>query len=69
MALVKLKVNGEAREVPDGTTVAQLLATLEVAVGRVAVEVNASVVRRAHHATHALADGDQVEIVTFVGGG
>ena len=62
-------VNGEAREVPEGTTVAQLLATLEVTVGRVAVEVNTAVVRRARHEAHRLADGDQVEIVTFVGGG
>lgn len=62
-------VNGEAREVPEGTTVAQLLATLEVTVGRVAVEVNTAVVRRAQHEAHRLADGDQVEIVTFVGGG
>jgi len=68
-AAVKLTVNGEAREVPDGTTVAQLLTTLEVAVGRVAVEVNTSVVRRAQHEQHHLTDGDQVEIVTFVGGG
>jgi sulfur carrier protein len=66
---VKLTVNGKAREVPDGTTVAQLLIALEVAPGRVAVEVNAAVVRRANHLSHALSDGDQVEIVTFVGGG
>ena len=64
-----MTVNGEAREVPEGTTVAQLLATLEVTVGRVAVEVNTAVVRRAQHEAHRLADGDQVEIVTFVGGG
>ncbi|HVE83251.1 MAG TPA: sulfur carrier protein ThiS [Myxococcales bacterium] len=66
---MKLTVNGEAREVADGTTVSQLLAALEVATGRVAVEVNAAVVRRAQHERHALVEGDQVEIVTFVGGG
>jgi sulfur carrier protein len=66
---VKLKVNGEARELPDGSTVAQLLAALNVTVGRVAVEVNTAVVRRAQHEQHRLAEGDQVEIVTFVGGG
>jgi sulfur carrier protein len=66
---VKLTVNGEAREVPDGSTVAQLLASLQVTVGRVAVEVNTAVVRRAQHEQHQLAEGDQVEIVTFVGGG
>ena len=66
---MKLKVNGEARELPDGSTVAQLLAALNVTVGRVAVEVNTAVVRRARHEQHRLAEGDQVEIVTFVGGG
>ena len=66
---MKVTVNGEARDLPDGTTVAQLLAALEVAMGRVAVEVNTAVVRRARHDGHVLAEGDQVEIVTFVGGG
>lgn len=64
-----LKVNGEAREVPEGTTLSGLLAQLKLESERVAVEVNAQVVRRARHATHLLATGDQVEIVTFVGGG
>lgn len=68
-AAVKLTVNGEAREVPDGTTVAELLTSLKVAMGRVAVEVNAAVVRRAQHEQHRLVEGDRIEIVTFVGGG
>ena len=62
-------VNGEERQVPEGTTLAQLLAVLELQGPGVAVEVNAEVVRRTHHAVHALAPGDRVEIVTFVGGG
>ena len=66
---MKLKVNGEAREVPEGTTLASLLALMKLEAERVAVEVNAQVVRRARHAEHRLAPGDQVEVVTFVGGG
>ncbi len=63
-------VNGEAREVPEGTTLAALLELLQVGRGPgVAVEVNAEVVRRAHHAEHRLQPQDRVEIVTFVGGG
>jgi sulfur carrier protein len=69
MGAVKVTVNGEARELADGMTVAQLLAALDVKVGRIAVEVNAEVVRRAQHTERRLAEGDQVEIVTFVGGG
>ncbi len=63
-------VNGEAREVPEGTTLAGLLELLRIGGGPgVAVEVNAEVVRRARHAEHRLSPQDRVEIVTFVGGG
>jgi sulfur carrier protein len=66
---VQVWVNGEAREVPEGTTLAALLEVLRVGGPGVAVEVNAEVVRRARHAEHRLAAQDRVEIVTFVGGG
>ena len=68
-ALVKLRINGEAREVPDGLSVRALLEHLELRGERVAVEVNTEVVRRARHPEVTLKDGDEVEIVTFVGGG
>jgi sulfur carrier protein len=66
---VKVKINGEVREVPDGLTIRALLDTLGLPGERVAVEVNTEVVRRARHTEHHLLDGDEVEIVTFVGGG
>jgi sulfur carrier protein len=66
---VRVWVNGEPREVEDGTTLAGLLTELALSGPGVAVEVNAEVVRRARHAEHQLAPGDRVEIVTFVGGG
>lgn len=66
---LKLVVNGEPQEVPEGTTVLSLLDRLNVPCEQVAVEVNSQVVRRARHAEHRLANGDQVEIVAFVGGG
>lgn len=62
-------VNGEAREVPEGTTLTALLELLRVGGPGVAVEVNTEVVRRARHAEHRLNPQDRVEIVTFVGGG
>lgn len=62
-------VNGQAREVPEGTTLSALLAQLEVGGPGVAVEVNAEVIRRAHHGEFRLSPQDRVEIVTFVGGG
>jgi sulfur carrier protein len=66
---MQLKLNGEIREVPDGTTVAGLLAHLGVKAQRVAVEVNEMVVTKSRYPEHALRAGDSVEIVAFVGGG
>jgi thiamine biosynthesis protein ThiS len=66
---MQVKVNGEPKEVPSATTVAQLLTSLQVDAGQVAVELNESVVRRARHGDTALCEGDRLEIVTFVGGG
>ena len=67
--MLTVVVNGEKREVPPGATVLDLLKTLEIGPGPVAVEVNSKVVRRAGHAEHQLAAGDRIEIVTLVGGG
>ena len=50
-------------------TVADLLATMEVAPKHVAVEVNLEIVPRSRLAEHRLSAGDRVEIVTLVGGG
>ena len=66
---MRLTVNGEAREVPDTTTVRGLIELYDLAGGPVAVERNGDVVPRAEHAKTALAEGDMVEIVHLVGGG
>ena len=66
---MQVHVNGEAREIALGATVAALLSAMKIDTVQVAVEVNAQVVRRALHAQVQLQPGDQVEIVTFVGGG
>ncbi len=66
---MKLTVNGNPVELPDGSTVAGLLAHLEIESARVAVERNPDVVPRRSWSEAALRDGDHVEIVTFVGGG
>lgn len=66
---ISLSVNGEPRHVAAGATVAALLEVLEVTTRHVAVELNGQVVPRSAHASRALAPGDQLEIVTLVGGG
>jgi sulfur carrier protein len=66
---MQVKVNGSPVEVPDGCTVAGLLERVHLEPGRVAVERNQDIVPRATWGAAMLADGDRVEIVTFVGGG
>ena len=66
---MKLIVNGNPREVPQGTTIDALLALLAIDRRKIAVERNEEIVPRAQHAATALAAGDRVEIVTMVGGG
>jgi thiamine biosynthesis protein ThiS len=69
MSGIQVSVNGESLLVPAGSTVADLLTQLALDKRRVAVEHNRRVVPRAEHASQQLNHGDQVEIVTFVGGG
>ncbi|MBI2104335.1 MAG: sulfur carrier protein ThiS [Candidatus Omnitrophica bacterium] len=66
---MRVQVNGEPRELADGLTAAQLLETLRIVPERVVVELNLQILKRAQLAETRLKDGDQVEIVQFVGGG
>jgi sulfur carrier protein len=66
---VTATINGERKDLPNGTTLAALLDSLGVPAAGIAVAVNASVVRRAAFDSHALADGDSVEIIRAVAGG
>jgi sulfur carrier protein len=64
-----IQLNGEAFELPNGATVAGLIERLDLAGRRVAVELNLDIVPRSQHASTALRDGDQVEVVHAIGGG
>jgi sulfur carrier protein len=64
-----IRLNGQPRQIAEGTTIAALLAELELKSAQVAVELNMELAPRAEHATRRLSDGDRVEIVTLVGGG
>jgi len=66
---MKVVVNGESMELSQPMTVAALLAQLEIDGRRVAVEHNLTVLKRATFETTELREGDQIEIVNFVGGG
>jgi len=62
-------VNGQPRQVPSGSTVADLLAAMALKPAQVAVERNKQIVRRTDHAATPLEAGDRLEVVTFFGGG
>lgn len=63
-----VKVNGESRDVPEGETLRALVARHDLTPEKVAIELNRRLVRSDKYDT-PLKDGDEIEIVTFVGGG
>lgn len=67
--VVEITINGEPKTIPDGLTVAGLLEMLGKQPRYLAVERNKELVPRTHHAECPLRSGDQIEIVTLVGGG
>ena len=66
---MKVSVNGKPHDLAEGTTLAQLIEQLALKTDRIATERNLDVVPKAKYAETQLADGDRLEIVTFVGGG
>ena len=65
---MNVKVNGEATDLPDGETLRALVGRFKFAPEKVAIELNRRLVRADKYDT-PLKPGDEVEIVTFVGGG
>ncbi len=65
---MRVTVNGQAHSLPDAATIPQLIDCLQLT-GRLAVEVNHSVIPRSRWEQHLLQEGDRVEVVRAVGGG
>lgn len=66
---IQIVINGESRSVPHGHTILQLLETLDLDPARVAVELDRRIVKPPDWPATSLAEGAQLEIVQFVGGG
>jgi len=66
---IEITVNGEAHQVDEGTSLMDLVRSLDLAPERVAVERNRQIVPRARWGETILESGDALEIVHFVGGG
>lgn len=69
MSEISITLNGEPRHVAAGQTIADLVLALGFKVEKVAVERNRAIVPRSTLADVVLMDGDELEIVHFVGGG
>ena len=67
--MTEITLNGKAHQVAPGTTIQRLICDLGIEPNQVAVERNRDVVPRGEREHVMLTDGDQVELVTFVGGG
>jgi sulfur carrier protein len=66
---MRIRLNGEERDIPDGSTVRTLLEHLGIQPERVAVEINEEIVRKAVYGGVRVNEGDRVEVVQFMGGG
>ena len=64
-----IRLNGEPHEIAGPVTISALLAELNVDPRRVAVEHNLVIVKRDRYDSMMVGDGDEIEIVNFVGGG
>ncbi len=64
-----VKVNGEERSLDEGQTLAALITGLGLNVGPIVVQRNGDIVDRNRLDQVTLVDGDQIELVRFVGGG
>jgi thiamine biosynthesis protein ThiS len=66
---VRLRLNGQEAEAPEGSTLAALLGSLGLHAARIAVERNGRIVPRGEFDAVVLAEGDVLEVVQLVGGG
>ena len=66
---ITITLNGEERQVPEGLSLSGLIAHLDLNERLVVVERNREIVRRDRYGEVAVSEGDQIELVHFVGGG
>lgn len=66
---MKIRLNGDPHEMAGPMSVAELLESLGIDPRRVAVEHNLTIIKRDRYPTTMIGEGDEVEVVNFVGGG
>ena len=68
-SMITAKINGIREKIKAGTTISMLINDLNIANRKIALEVNGEIIPRSQLDSRILEDGDQIEIVTAVGGG
>ena len=66
---MKIRLNGDPFEIANPLSISELLGHLNIDPRRVAVEHNLDIIKRARYDTTIINEGDEVEVVNFVGGG
>ena len=66
---MKIRLNGDPFEIANPLSISELLEHLNIDPRRVAVEHNLDIIKRARYDTTIINEGDEVEVVNFVGGG
>ncbi len=69
METVKITLSGEEKDIPAGTSLSALTETLGLKKERIAAELNGEIIPKASYDSTILSEGDNLEIVNFVGGG
>lgn len=67
--MLTVTVNATEHQVEPGSVLEDLLAQLGMGGGRIAVEINGEIVPRSQFSSHAIEEGDKIEIVQAIGGG
>jgi len=67
--LIRIKINGIEKEIPQNTTIKELLSSLNVLDKTMAVAVNMKIVKKDDWDKFVLKENDKVEALNFVGGG
>ena len=66
---MNITLNGDAFELDEGAKIIDLIAHLDLADKRFAIEVNEEIISRSEHSNVTLSEGDHVEVVQAIGGG
>ena len=66
---ILIKINGEAKTIPQDSTILSLLEEYKIKIDRVVIELNKKIIRKESFNSYVIKENDELEIVTFVGGG